>query len=198
MANFDTTINEKTYIAQGIGDVVGATKSQKTAQASLSNYSLRSINPNTGEVYQSINRTVGSAALVEEFTHLKVATYYYNFATDGGAVGTITLRGPVLPADAVVVGGRAIITTAFTSGGSATLTLGTASGSSTNLLGSTAVASLTAGSKALVPVMTAATDIVLTANSSPVAVIGTAAMTAGALKLVVFYVTAQADATSVA
>jgi hypothetical protein len=195
MSVLDTQINRQAYIGQGIGDVMGATKSLKTAQQALPNYTLSAVLPNSGELYNSLNRTVGSAAFVEEFTFLKATTYHYDFATDGGAVGTINLRGPALPADAVVVGGRAIVTTAFTSGGSATLTAGTSSGAPANLLASIAVASLTTGSKALVPVMTAATDIVLAANSVPVAVIGTAAMTAGALKLIVFYMTAQRDTT---
>lgn len=199
MANLSTQIVSNTYIAQGIGDISGATKSLKTAQSGLGNYTLRAVVPASGSTYFSQNGTVGAAAFQHLFSFLKLTEYYYDFATDGGAVGTITLRGPQLPATAVVCGGRWFPTTAFTSGGSATISLGTASGSAANLLAATAIGTAgTVGVKAIIPVMTAATDVTLSANSSPVIAVGTAALTAGAGKLVLFYFTQEADTTSVA
>lgn len=200
MANLSTSINTEAFIAYGIGDIVGATSSLKTAQTSLTNYQLEGVVQPSGSIYQSLVGTVGSAAFVHEFTYLKQAEYYYNFATDGGATGNITLRGPVLPATAVICGGRYYVTSAVLGGGSAEFSIGTAASvSTTNLVASAVLGTNgTAGKHAIIPVMTSATDIALTINSSPVMAVSVAALTAGSYKLVLWYFTQEVDATSVA
>jgi len=111
--------------------------------------------------------------------------YEYDFANLGGAVSTIELDGADLPANFLILNGVAQVITACTSGGSATITLGTKSGTATNLLGSTAVGSLTAGAKfQLVPdFATIADSIKETTKQRPVIAIGTAALTAGRIKV---------------
>ncbi len=199
MANLSTSINGNNYIAYGIGDISGTTNSLKSVQNGLTNYTLRGVVQPSGSVYTSLIGTVGSAAFTHLFTFLKLAEYYYDFATDGGAVGAIALRGPQLPATAVIVGGRWITTTTMTSGGSATIALGSRAAAINDLKTATAIATIGAvGSQALVPVMTAATDVLLTVNSSPAITVAVAALTAGKAKVVLFYVTAEADSTSVA
>jgi hypothetical protein len=115
---------------------------------------------------------------------VKVARWDYDFATDGGAVGAITLRGDEIPADCVVIDARVVVTTAVTSGGAATVSLdleGAADLRAAATL-STSPALSTTGVKALLnPVKT-------TASRDVVATVATAALTAGAFSVVVTYV----------
>ena len=115
----------------------------------------------------------------------KVALFEYDFAKDGGAVGDITLRGPSLPAGAVIDKNLIQVKTAFTSGGSATvaLTLKTAG----DMYAAGAISGLTAGVKAGVADGTASNAIVLTANTTPVLTVAVAALTAGKLVVMVEY-----------
>ncbi len=48
------------------------------------------------------------------------AVFAYDFTVDGGAVGTITLRGDPIPANAVVLNGALVVTKACTGGASNT------------------------------------------------------------------------------
>lgn len=64
-------------------------------------------------------------------SELKEATGEFDFAVDGGAIGTITLRsrknlstGNDIPAGSVIVDGYVEIDTGFTSGGAATVAAG--------------------------------------------------------------------------
>lgn len=110
--------------------------------------------------------------------------YEYDFATDGGAVGTITLNrgasGPI-PANFVITHVNYFVNTAITSGGAATVSIGTASGTPANILAATAIGTMgTAGQKAAIPILTTpATAINVTTASYPVIVVATAALTAG-------------------
>lgn len=54
----------------------------------------------------------------------KVAVSYYDFAVDGGVVGTLALRGDKIPTGALVTSTKIVVDTAVTSGGAATLGLG--------------------------------------------------------------------------
>lgn len=119
----------------------------------------------------------------------KSAMGRYNFATDGGAVGTINLRGDQLPAGAVVVNALLIVDTALAGG----------TGTDTLSLGSEAAGDIqAAAARSGAPwSTTGAKRVSLTATSSPVtttaarsltfAINGTA-LTAGAFRLVVEYV----------
>ena len=74
--------------------------------------------------------------------------YTYNFADDGGGTGAIDLSAKAnagtLPDNALVLSVRAMVTTAFTSGGSATLTWGNTTDPDGYSGSAIAVASLTA------------------------------------------------------
>ena len=68
-------------------------------------------------------------AVIEGTDRLKMAVGEYDFAVDGGAVGTITLRGGGVlgggfPSGAVVVNGYIEVDTVLTSGGAATVAVG--------------------------------------------------------------------------
>lgn len=112
----------------------------------------------------------------------------HDFAVDGGAVGTITLRGGKLPKGAVVTGGILRIKTSYTSGGSATVALHAVGAG--DILAATAVYSLTAGLMDTVPVNTAATSVgPTTAAGTPItATIAVAALTAGKVYAALDYV----------
>jgi hypothetical protein len=110
----------------------------------------------------------------------------YDFAIDGGAVGTIVLRsesGP-LPNGAVVMGGYLDITTALLSG---TGTVALQAEAAADLLAASAQAALTLGRKSIIPAFTGATTVKTTATRSPSMVIATAAFTAGKFTLVLVY-----------
>lgn len=124
-----------------------------------------------------------------------VARYDYDFAVDGGAVSTITLRnGPALPVGTIIYGGLCRVETAFTTG--STTTVAVSSGEAANdLITAASVAGApwsTTGTKAIVPVMTAASVVVTTGQRAPVVVIGTAAATAGKFTLLLFVMKANA------
>ena len=113
--------------------------------------------------------------------------YEYDFATDGGANGTITLRGlGPIPANFVVTQGNYFVNTQIAGAGIATVSFGTASGTPANLLAATAIGTMgTAGSKALLPIQaTVGSHISVTAESAPVMVIASGPLTAGSLTLV--------------
>ena len=124
---------------------------------------------------------------------LRAAKAIYSFATDGGAISTITPNGTVaLPANAVIVGATVNSTTAVLSAGAATVSIGTSAGSSaTSILAATAKATLAANALVNgVPVF--ATPVKLTAAGNITFTIATAALTAGVIEVVVYYYTAAA------
>lgn len=124
---------------------------------------------------------------------LRAAKAIYSFATDGGAVSTITPNGTVaLPANAVIVGATVNSTTAVLSAGAATVSIGTSAGSSaTSILAATGKASLSVNAILNgVPVL--ATPVKLTAAGSITFTVGTAALTAGVIEAVVYYYIAAA------
>jgi hypothetical protein len=111
---------------------------------------------------------------------------YYDFAVDGGAQGTITLRsndGP-LPTGAILTSGYIDITSSCLS---ATGTMALNSEGAGDLLAAIGQGSLTAGRKSIVPAATGATAVKLTAARSPAVTIATAAFTAGAFTLVLYF-----------
>lgn len=125
-------------------------------------------------------------SVMEGTRALKTWEGEYSFATDGGAVGDITLRsdGGPLPNGAVITGGYLDITTACAS---ATGTMAFKAEGTADLLAATAQAGLTAGRKDIIPDATGSTAVKLTAARNPVLTIATAAFTAGVCKLVLFY-----------
>lgn len=124
--------------------------------------------------------------IIEGTRALKVWQGDYDFAVDGGAVSTITLRsndGP-LPNGAVIAGGYLDVVTACLSG---TGTMALDSEGAADILAATAQAGLTVGRKDIVPDATGSTAVKLTAARNPAVVIATAAFTAGKFSLVLIY-----------
>ena len=127
--------------------------------------------------------------------NVRVAYARYSFATDGGAIATITPAvNSTIPDNAIVFGGLLNSTTALTSGGSATVAVGTSAGSSTtSVKGATAVGSYTADALlATVPVFTAGSAFKMTAAGQITVTIATATITAGVLEVFLFYVVPNA------
>ncbi len=125
-------------------------------------------------------------AIMEGTRDVKVWEGFYDFAVDGGAVSTITLRsndGPI-PNGAIITGGYIDVTTACLS---ATGTMAFQSEAANDILAATAQAGLTVGRKDIVPDATGSTAVKLTAARNPAVVIATAAFTAGKLSLVLLY-----------
>jgi len=114
----------------------------------------------------------------------------YNFAVDGGAIGTKTLKGAdgkalKLPKGAIVSDCLLDFRTATTSGGSATISFGT--GQATNDLKSALAVASGTGLVACIPVGTAATSIKMTADRTPSISIAVAALTAGKVSVLIEY-----------
>jgi hypothetical protein len=110
----------------------------------------------------------------------------YDFAVDGGAVGTIILRsndGP-LPNGAVIMSGYVDVTSSVLS---ATGTIALNSEAAGDLVAAVGQASWTAGRKSIIPVATGATAIKTTAARAPAMTIATAVFTAGAFEVVLEY-----------
>lgn len=129
--------------------------------------------------------------IVEKTRRLKTYIGDYDFAVDGGAGGTITLRsksGP-LPNGSVVTGGYLDVTALLTTGTAATGALSTGE-SAGDLQTATIVSGApfsTTGRKDITPDATGSTAIKLTAAHSPTFAIATGTVTAGAFRLVLFY-----------
>ena len=123
--------------------------------------------------------SVGNAALAA--AHPKHAKFTYDFATDGGAVSSITLGQ--LPDKAVVTGGHIEVETAVTSAGSATVAFGIVANTDA-FVAATAKATL-----ALNYVAATSNDLPLkmTGETPVLATIATAALTAGKIHLFVEY-----------
>lgn len=118
---------------------------------------------------------------------LRIAKAIYNFATDGGAIATITpANNASLPNNAVVVAATINSTTAVTSAGSATVSIGTIGGTTTSILAATAKASLSANA-VLNGVPVFATPVKLTTGGSISFTVGTAVLTAGVIECVLYY-----------
>lgn len=128
--------------------------------------------------------------IIEGTSRLKVASAEYDFAVDGGAVGTIVLRsvdisGGGVPGGSVVTGGYIDVLTGVVS---ATGTVALQVESAGDLLAAVSpTAALTVGRKSIIPAGTGATAVKTTTARSLTMVIATAALTAGKLRLVVFY-----------
>jgi hypothetical protein len=120
---------------------------------------------------------------------LKIVRGRYDFAVDGGAVGTIDLTAAAdVPAGAVVLGGFVEVTTPPTSGGSATLAIQVeAAGDTVAAAAVSAAPWSTAGRKSVIPVFTGASSLKTTTARKIQAVVATAALTAGVVDVVLVY-----------
>lgn len=126
---------------------------------------------------------------------LKTAVGEYDFAVDGGAVSTITLRaapgysvGNTIPSGSVIVGGYLEVDTALDSGGAATVAVN--SEGAGDLVAAAAFDGApwsTTGRKDLVPDFTGSATVKTTAQRSLAITIAAAALTAGKFRVVVHY-----------
>lgn len=147
---------------------------------------LVAIRPNTKTGYAADPAAAGfmgtSAVLVGKMT--------YDFAVDGGAVGTITPAVTcVIPSGAIVLQAIVDVITAVTTG--STTTVAVQLQSANDIVNAATVAGApwsTTGLKAGIPVHTAATAIKLTADRTAKVVIGTADATAGKFTVYFLYV----------
>lgn len=114
----------------------------------------------------------------------------YDFAVNGGAIGTIELPGEI-PDNAIITKCIVDVHTAPTSGGSATVALGL--NTTTDLLAATAIASVTG----VVIAKDTAAAFKLTADRKVQVTIAVAALTAGKMAIVVEWVGAFDDVESV-
>lgn len=124
-------------------------------------------------------------------TNLKVAQAEYDFAIDGGAIGTITLRQTgstlpnLIPAGSVIVGGFIEVLTTCTSGGAATIGVNSEAAGDIKAA-ATAVATYAAGIVPIVPSW-GTTAVKTTASRSLAITIAAFALTAGKFRVVVHY-----------
>lgn len=129
----------------------------------------------------------------EGTTGLKSAQGEYDFAVDGGAVSSITLRsGPVaaaaIPAGSVIMGGYVEVDTLVTSGGAATIAITTEGAG--DIVAAAAVSGApwsTTGRKSVIPVFTGASTVKTSVARNIVATIAAATVTAGKFRVVLFY-----------
>lgn len=118
----------------------------------------------------------------------KVAIGRYDFATEGGAVGDIVLRGSAVPSGAIVLDSWLQVDTALTSGGSATVAIKLESAADINAADAISGAPWsTTGAKRGDLTATSA-PVTTTAARTLTATVATAALTAGAFTVGVEYV----------
>lgn len=117
----------------------------------------------------------------------KVATGLYSFATDGGAVGDIILRGDSLPSGAIIRDALLDVDTALTG---ATATVAIKVEAAADVQAAAAISGApwsTTGAKRSTFIATTA-PIKTTAARNIVATVATAALTAGVFSVYIFYV----------
>jgi hypothetical protein len=112
-------------------------------------------------------------------TSRKSVSFLYDFAVNGGAVGSINM-GVFIPANAVIYGGYILCQTALTSGGSATISVGYSS-AATILASNIAYTTFNSGGVVSIGVDLSANPKFLDTARQLTITIGTAALTAGSL-----------------
>jgi hypothetical protein len=129
-------------------------------------------------------RKVGAGAALGQ---PKPAVGLYDFAVEGGAVGDITLRGDTIPSGAIVTDALIHVDTVLT-GATATVAIKVEGAADINAADAISGApwSTTGAKRADFTATTA--PVKTTAARSIVATVGTAALTAGVFKVVVWYV----------
>lgn len=119
------------------------------------------------------------------------AKFSYDFATQGGASGNITLLGDPLPKNAVLWDGCVDVITALTSAGDGDGTAALSTSQSANdIVSAASVAGApwsTTGLKATVPTGAYNTAIKMTAQRAPILVVAGHDLTAGKFNLLIEY-----------
>lgn len=113
----------------------------------------------------------------------------YDFAVDGGVVGTITMRSDdeEIPNGSVIMGGYIEVDTALSGGTSTGAVQAEAAGDIQAAAATTGAPWSTTGRKSVVPAFTGASSVKTTAARKPAFVIGTANLTQGKFRVVLFY-----------
>lgn len=134
---------------------------------------------------------------IEGTRRLKEAKGEYDFAVDGGAISTITLRataedelGNEIPNGSVIMGGYIEVDTLVTSAGGNTGTIAVNSEGAGDLSAAAAVSGApfsTTGRKSILPAFTGATSVKTTAKRNLAITVAVQALTAGKFRVVVFY-----------
>jgi hypothetical protein len=119
----------------------------------------------------------------------------YDFAVDGGVIGTITLRddagdelGNVIPSGSIIMGGYIEVDTLLTGTGATVAVNSEAAG---DILAAAAISGVpwsTTGRKNVIPAFTGATSVKTTADRSVAITIAVANLTAGKFRVVLFFV----------
>jgi hypothetical protein len=114
----------------------------------------------------------------------------YDFAVEGGAIGTIGLAGAtIIPLGAVIMGGFVDVITPPTSGGGATIAIQVEGAN--DIVNAAAISGApwsTTGRKSVIPAYTGATSVKTTAARDISAVIATATLTAGVFDVYLAYI----------
>lgn len=124
-------------------------------------------------------------------TAVKFARARYDFAVDGGAVGTIpigAIGAEKIPANAVILGGLIEVETAVTSGGAATVAVQVEAAG--DIVAAAAVSGApwsTAGRKSVIPAFTGATSVKTSAPREISIVVAAAALTGGVFDVLLIY-----------
>jgi len=133
--------------------------------------------------------------VIEGTARLKSARGEYDFAVDGGAISTITLRcdsndslGPGIPNGSVIMGGYIEVDTILASGGAATVAVqAEAAGDIQAAAAFNGAPWSTTGRKSVVPAFTGATTVKTTAARNIQIAIAGAALTGGKFRAVLFF-----------
>lgn len=126
---------------------------------------------------------------------IKEAKGEYDFAVDGGAVSTITLRSAnssdnVIPAGSVILGGYVEVDTIVTTASGNTGTVGVNSEAAGDIVAAAVTSGApwsTLGRKSVIPVFTGASSVKTTVARSIAITVAVAAITAGKFRVVLFY-----------
>jgi len=128
-------------------------------------------------------------SVIEGTRSLKTWKGSYDFAIDGGVVGTIPLRSDdgQMPVGSVVEGGYVDVITPLTGVGASVAIQAEGAGDTIAAAAISGAPWSTAGRKSVVPAFTGATTLKTTAARVPSVVVSAAALTAGKLDVVLFY-----------
>lgn len=122
-------------------------------------------------------------------TGIKFARARYDFAVDGGAVGSIVIGAEKIPVNAVILGGLVEVDTAVAGNAGATVAVEVESGG--DIVAAAAITGApwsTTGRKSVVPAFTGATSVKTTAARDIKAVIAVATLTAGVFDVLLAYI----------
>lgn len=112
----------------------------------------------------------------------------YDFATDGGLVGDIALRGEAIPSGAIITDALLIVDT-IPAGATATIAVKVEGAADIQAAAAISGAPWsTTGAKRASAVTATAAPVVTTASRQPTITVGTANLTAGKIKLILKYV----------